>query len=111
MNRVRLLEYYRALYSEDETQLAGYCRRHGARWLVLDRSHFLPVARTLGLPWRDWVEVAEGGDRTLQVEVKPAGRRLALVRLMAGWTTDYFQPVYDAGNFMVLRLRDPAAGD
>ncbi|HOT01258.1 MAG TPA: hypothetical protein PLY66_09660 [Acidobacteriota bacterium] len=110
LNRERLLAFYRALYGEDEERLAAFCRRHGARWLVLDRSHLLPVARTLELPWREWVDVAEGPDQTLQVTIRPAGLRLVHVRLLGGQPTRCFHPVYDAGNYLVLELRDVAGG-
>jgi len=110
LNRERLLAFYRALYGEDEEQLAAYCRRHGARWLVLDRSHLLPVARTLELPWREWVDVAEGPDRTLQVTIRPAGLRLVYVRLLGGQPTRCFRPVYDAGNYLVMELSDVTGG-
>jgi len=110
LNRARLLAFYRALYGEDEERLAAYCRRHGARWLVLDRSHLLPVARTLELPWRDWVDVSEGPDQTLQVSIRPAGLRLVHVRLLGGQPTRCFRPVYDAGNYLVLELGDVAGG-
>jgi len=110
LNRDRLLAFYRALYGEDEGRLAAFCRRHGAHWLVLDRSYLLPVARRLELPWREWVDVAEGPDQTLQVTVRPVGLRIVHVRLLGGQPTRHFRPVYDAGNYLVLEINDAGGG-
>jgi hypothetical protein len=110
VNRERGLEFFGALFSDDEDRLASYCRTFGVRCLLLDRIGFLPMAQTLQLPWEKWVHVTAGENENLRVDVLPAGRRLVYVLLLSGYPTRYFQPIHVDGNYLVLVFQDPPSG-
>ncbi len=110
INRQRLLAFYAALFSEDEGRMATFCRNVGARYLLLDRYNFLPIAETLQLPLDLWVKVSEGGDENLRIDVLPDGRRLVYLQLLSGYPTRYFRPIHISGNYLVLEFLEPAGG-
>jgi len=104
-NRRRIAGFSAALFAPDGgAALHRYCRRFQARYLLLDSAHLLPLCRRLGLPWREWLQVTEtaGGSR---VEVLPAGRPIAWIRLLAlPGGAEGFRLRFARGNLLIFEV-------
>lgn len=104
-NRRRIAAFTDALFAPDEgLALRAYCWRYGARYLLLDSAHLLPLCRRLGKPWQEWLRVSHtnGGSR---VEVLPEGRRIAWIRLLANpGEAAPFRLRFARGNLLIFEV-------
>jgi hypothetical protein len=111
-NRSRIQEFTSALFAPDAgDRLAAFCQRHQTPYLLLDNTYLLPLCRRLGKPWSSWFRLDDtpAGSR---VEILPAGRRIAWLRLMSvSGRSGNFLRTYASGNLVVFEVGpNPAPG-
>lgn len=103
-NRRRIVQFLAALFSTDESDLAVFCQRYRAGYLLLDSSFLLPILERLKLPPKDWLSIDRDGTRT-RIKVLPAGQRVNILKgLFFPERLNRFKPLVRRGNYVILSV-------